>query len=315
MEPLGEYDQSKYLRLARLMSFDKNLAIFRRFDDVNIMCLLGLQAEIVHLRHQFYKTNYAEKNAQQFDESFLQSREKNSNQHQKLEQLRERLVMYNRMLAEYSQMSRLQSPRHRQLDCLRNWLMDRDGGKNFQEDDVEFDTWLGEEQANPDLYVALQPGIDEDDLFTSSIMRFIGGPFHRAIGDRMKVGKVIDEGSSIMTYRDSNIVKTINFIVTIIAAVLPPLTILVLNSVDKTKVRIGLTVLFTAIFAIILAVFSKAKRVEILVATATFAAVEVVFIGSAIPSSEKAQITGNLTLLETINGSTVVGANLTSIGD
>ncbi|KAL6363130.1 hypothetical protein LRP88_02536 [Fusarium phalaenopsidis] len=298
MEPLGEYDQSKYLRLARLMSFDKNLAIFRRFDDVNIMCLLGLQAEIVHLRHQFYKTNYAEKNAQQFDESFLQSREKNSNQHQKLEQLRERLVMYSTQ------------------DARRvNWLMDRDGGKNFQEDDVEFDTWLGEEQANPDLYVALQPGIDEDDLFTSSIMRFIGGPFHRAIGDRMKVGKVIDEGSSIMTYRDSNIVKTINFIVTIIAAVLPPLTILVLNSVDKTKVRIGLTVLFTAIFAIILAVFSKAKRVEILVATATFAAVEVVFIGSAIPSSEKAQITGNLTLLETINGSTVVGANLTSIGD
>ncbi|KAJ4260897.1 hypothetical protein NW757_001285 [Fusarium falciforme] len=280
MEPLGEYNQSKYLRLARLMSFDKNLAIFRRFDDVNIMCLLGLQAEIVHLRHQFYKTNYAEKNAQQgqqFDESFLQSREKNSNQHQKLEQLREKLVMYNRMLAEY-------------------------GGENFQEDDVEFDTWLGEEQANPDLYVALQPGIDEDDLFTRSIMRFIGGPFHRAIGDRMKVGKVIDEGSGIMTYRDSNIVKTINFIVTVIATVLPPLTILVLNSVDKTKVRIGLTVLFTAIFAIILAAFSKAKRVEILVATATFAAVEVVFIGSAIPSSEKAQITGNLTLLETING-------------
>lgn len=147
--------------------------------------------------------------------------------------------------------------------------MDRDGGENFQEDDVEFDTWLGEEQANPDLYVALQPGIDEDDLFTRSIMRFIGGPFHRAIGGRMKVGKVIDEGSGIMTYRDFNIVKTINFIVTIIAAVLPPLTILVLNSVDKTKVRIGLTVLFTAIFAIILAVFSKAKRVEILVATAT----------------------------------------------
>lgn len=47
----------------------------------------------------------------------------------------------------------------------------------------------------------------------------------------------------------------------------------------------------------------------------SFAAVEVVFIGSAIPSSEKAQITGNLTLLETIHGSTVVGANLTSIGD
>ena len=99
MEPLGEHGQSKYLRLARLMSSDKNLAIFRRFDDVNIMCLLGLQAEIVDLRDQFYKTNYAdEKNAQQgrqFGESFLHSRENNSSQYQELEQLRERLIMYS----------------------------------------------------------------------------------------------------------------------------------------------------------------------------------------------------------------------------
>ncbi|KAH3995500.1 hypothetical protein HBH68_165940 [Parastagonospora nodorum] len=46
-------------------------------------------------------------------------------------------------------------------------------------------------------------------------------------------------------------------------------------------VRIGLVILFTAIFSVALAVFTSARKVEIISATAAFAAVEVVFIGSS----------------------------------
>jgi hypothetical protein len=45
-------------------------------------------------------------------------------------------------------------------------------------------------------------------------------------------------------------------------------------------VRIGLMIVFTAIFSVSLAVLTEAKRAEIFAATAAFAAVEVVFIGS-----------------------------------
>jgi hypothetical protein len=45
-----------------------------------------------------------------------------------------------------------------------------------------------------------------------------------------------------------------------------------------------------------------------------FAAVEVVFIGSAIPNSEDSHLNGNLTLLESVNGSAIFGANLTTTG-
>ncbi|ENH74273.1 hypothetical protein FOC1_g10004878 [Fusarium oxysporum f. sp. cubense race 1] len=56
------------------------------------------------------------------------------------------------------------------------------------------------------------------------------------------------------------------------------------SHLETTAQRIGLTVVFTVLFAVILELFTNAKRVEIFAATATFAAVEVVFIGSALNS-------------------------------
>lgn len=47
------YSQRRYPRLAALMGKEKNVAIFRRFDDLNILCLLSLQAEIVQLEKEF----------------------------------------------------------------------------------------------------------------------------------------------------------------------------------------------------------------------------------------------------------------------
>jgi hypothetical protein len=46
-----------------------------------------------------------------------------------------------------------------------------------------------------------------------------------------------------------------------------------------------------------------------------FAAVEVVFIGTAIPGPEQTQIVGNLTVWGVVNGSLGIVANLTGTGD
>jgi len=48
-----EYNPQGYRRLANIMSEDKHIAIFRRFDEVNIVLLMALQAEIVELQRQF----------------------------------------------------------------------------------------------------------------------------------------------------------------------------------------------------------------------------------------------------------------------
>lgn len=56
--------------------------------------------------------------------------------------------------------------------------------------------------------------------------------------------------------------------------------ILALYSVSIMWVRLGMVVIFTAVFAAALSLFTDAKKIEVFSSTAAFAAVEVVFVGS-----------------------------------
>ncbi|KAG8162479.1 hypothetical protein KVR01_008244 [Diaporthe batatas] len=115
--------------------------------------------------------------------------------------------------------------------------------------------------------------------------RVVARIFHRLAGEKMKVGTVIDEEAALVSYSDSKLNQASNVLALVVSSVLPVMTIFVLNIVPSTNQRIGLTMLFTAVFAVLLAIFSNAKGAEIFGATATFAAIEVVFIGSAIGNS------------------------------
>ena len=178
------------------------------------------------------------------------------------------MILQLRSINLDAQMNQVPEPRRSQLESLRLWLIDHEGGNNFQSG-VEQGTYLSEEGIQPSLYLTVNPSLPEDDMFTNLVMDVISGPFHRTIGEKLGTGEVIDEESRYVSYQDSTISKMSNVIVTVIASVLPPLTVLALNSLPTTISRIGLTVVFTALFAGILGCFSTAKRAEILVATAT----------------------------------------------
>ncbi|KAK0667527.1 hypothetical protein QBC41DRAFT_347926 [Cercophora samala] len=66
------------------------------------------------------------------------------------------------------------------------------------------------------------------------------------------------------------------------ASALPVLSIYRLNKIKSSEARIGVTAAFTVTLAVLMGIFSSAKRSEMIAATATFAAIEVVFIGSAL---------------------------------
>lgn len=97
-----EVPQLGYRRLAKLMSSDKNLAIFRRFDDLNILSLLSLQADIIDLRHKYYTTSHFDDVEGTTDEkayaaSFLFSRTQNSEQHRLLGEIQDKLITYSKL--------------------------------------------------------------------------------------------------------------------------------------------------------------------------------------------------------------------------
>ncbi|KAL9564150.1 hypothetical protein ACKAV7_011657 [Fusarium commune] len=264
----GNGSIQKYHRLANIMRQDKHFAIFRRFDDINLAVLLALQAEIVDLQYQLQ----------------VQSQKDNSGQGQRdlLTKLQPKVTEYNNLILQLSELSQLQTPRKSQLEILQDWLTDPKGGANFlaKSGTPELYTW---KPKDPPQYVSLHKTADDTDPFTNFVKEVLAFIFHRLCGERLNAATVVDVESGLASYSDSSLVRASNLFTVIVSSALPVLTIFALNSLETTAQRIGLTVVFTVLFAVILELFTNAKRVEIFATTATFAAVEVIM--AVLPSA------------------------------
>lgn len=72
-----------------------------------------------------------------------------------------------------------------------------------------------------------------------------------------------------MDYDASSIQRVANVVATVLSSVLPLIAILILDHFQNTRTRIYISVGITAVFALVLALFTNARRVEIFAATAT----------------------------------------------
>ncbi|KAH8600166.1 hypothetical protein B0O99DRAFT_682613 [Bisporella sp. PMI_857] len=90
----------------------------------------------------------------------------------------------------------------------------------------------------------------------------------------------VDEESMIYVYDEKIVIRVADMIGTATSSLLPVLAVIVLYSVREMLIRLGMIALFTVLFALALMVTTEAKRIEIFAATAAFASVQVVFVGS-----------------------------------
>jgi hypothetical protein len=90
-----------YHRMARMMGKSDNLAIFRRFNDLNMLSRLDLQAEIQSLREQLY-TQCEEDSGQGRDFSTSMKKLRDSRRSNSPEQY-ELLLKIRARINEYSQ--------------------------------------------------------------------------------------------------------------------------------------------------------------------------------------------------------------------
>lgn len=106
------------------------------------------------------------------------------------------------------------------------------------------------------------------------------GSYSNADGTRKQDPKANELGRNLRLYDDRKITKIADVLAAVISSLLPTVMILVLYFVRSMLWRLGLLIIFTAIFSASITLFTNAKKVEVYSATAAFAAVEVVFIGS-----------------------------------
>ncbi|KAL8878646.1 MAG: hypothetical protein Q9198_003587 [Flavoplaca austrocitrina] len=275
-----------YHKLATLMKRDHGIANFRRFDCINMLSLLSLQAEIQELQEDFWDqcrrdrdTGLPEKKTYPFWFQDLRRAEEGfSAQRQKLDVLREKVKEYNELLLQTSRLNSLNAPEASQLEALREWLGDPRGGANFLKQS-ESRIWEDEDGFS---FVNVGKIKGERDMFTKFTSWFVISVLHRYSCLPRIVGRVVDAETGMVSYDESKLFHAGTITATVLSSTFPVFSIFILFIVKNTYCRIGVAAGFTAIFAIFLACFSSAKRVEIFAATATFAAVEVVFIGSAL---------------------------------
>jgi hypothetical protein len=101
----SSYKPQGYHRLAQVMGRSGELAMFRKFNDSNMLSLMSLQAELVELRDDFYAiATDDDKRGHDFDRNFAalfaSKHQANNFQYEKLAIIRDKTK-------EYSQMSSL----------------------------------------------------------------------------------------------------------------------------------------------------------------------------------------------------------------
>jgi len=102
------YKPQGYHRLASIMARDKSMAIFRRFDDLTMLNLLSLQAEIVDLQKHLQLQCELDDTSRVGDEKeysqyFLKLHKSDGDQLRKLRVIGEKIQKYSKSLDEISQ--------------------------------------------------------------------------------------------------------------------------------------------------------------------------------------------------------------------
>ncbi len=175
-------------------------------------------------------------------------------------------------LLQHSHLYQLPKANRHDLRVLREWYGDPDFGAEFLPW-PEGKAW--NEEMTGDL-VALSVRKTDGDVFTRWITEKLLPKYHQKIGYKFKK----DTANGIIEYRDSKFNSTANTISIILSSLIPPASIFALYYVNHTPIRLGLIMIFSAILAACLAIFTAARRVEIFAATVALASVQVVFIGT-----------------------------------
>ncbi|UPK95570.1 hypothetical protein LCI18_006505 [Fusarium solani-melongenae] len=287
---LGE---SGYPKLAKLMGDSPETAIFRRFRQLNMLHLLRLQAELHSMEDELREVIQEDQQSDDVDRKdysrnfFLlkdcAEQEKDSEQYGLLQQIGDKLSEYNTALSAARAVEGLATPEKRPLEFLCLWLKGAGGGEHFPLG-TESTIWESESRAE---YVRLAP-MASNDRISSLVRGFLLDAYHFIAESWKKVKRKFKKTDpSLMTtephireYNDEKLQAVSDGITAALASLLPTLMILVLYFVKRMLVRIGLVIVFTTVFSVVMSFYPGAKKGEVFAAVAAFAAVEVVFIGT-----------------------------------
>ncbi|KAK6843238.1 hypothetical protein PG989_008303 [Apiospora arundinis] len=280
-----------YSKIASFMGEQPEAAMVRRFADLNLQNILYLQAEIVGLEEDLRRieTENDSKEDLHLDWYSLAHADVIANGSQEAKRqwaaftiLRQRLKEYNEAVMEYSTLSQLPRPPPRDVQKFEEWLTRPSLGAVYLRG-RDRNVWARGE----DLMCLQRPphGHRLSGFIARYTLRNRGSQSNTTppTSSSPPSGSypASPDANGIFSYDDSRIVDTANLIGTIVASVLPVLSIAILYTVRSMAARLGFVALFSALFSTCLWYMNDGNLVEVFGATSAFAAVQVVFIGTS----------------------------------
>ncbi|TVY81624.1 hypothetical protein LSUE1_G004823 [Lachnellula suecica] len=278
-----------YAKLGLLMGDFPEVAALRRFSALSAQNLLYLQAEIRQLEVDLRKYAEEDETSQHPDrkvysvdwfalkDSCKETADEGNDgrQWQTILEIREKLERYEIALLRHRALNKMTRPISRDLAFLNRWMQRTDmGNVYFHGEDRS--TWSNEEWRHDLVSLGV---LGADDIFFRWISQILG-KIKPTIQTNVQEPRQDEHLAGTLVYGEATILHLTRAVATILACVLPVASIALLYTVQSMSKRIGIIAVFTAMFSFTLVLTITAGMADIFAATAAYAAVQVVFIGT-----------------------------------
>ncbi|MCJ1357614.1 MAG: hypothetical protein MMC33_007610 [Icmadophila ericetorum] len=270
-----------YFKLAKWMDYHPDTAIFRQFRQLQLRNLLFKQARIIELEEELKLAVELERGIDLRRETYdedgsaltASSREEDGGyQKEKMDEISDMLKEYNEALLLAKQVFAISPASDRELKVLQNWLNHPKGGNGFLRH-IEIGTWR---DARIGDTISLNQQRFDDDAFSHWLTERVFDWYHERYGYRRQ--RPVDVESGFSEYSHSRISLLINIVSIAMSLLLILLSIVVLYFTPSPQLRLFIAALFTFLFSLMMALVTSAGRLQLFMASATFASVQVVFI-------------------------------------
>ncbi|KAK4935878.1 hypothetical protein LTR10_023136 [Elasticomyces elasticus] len=268
-----------YGALASMMASHQDIEAFRKFSSMNVENILHMQAELQHLEMIINEIRkMPELNS--FDRIWIECPEHMSEDDIRkiFERSRTLLDQYYRTILQTAKVNALNPPPKDNLKLRSQWYDEESGGNQFlhgveagifRDQDIERDLMTLKEDAGEKDPLARFLS----DRIVPLYHRIVGHRIHRSMAEKPFDGQYWE-------YRPQTLVQIGNMFCMILSAVIPAFSILVLFSVQSIEGRLIAISAMSLVFSLVMNVIAQ-RRADVFMSTTGFAAVLVVFVGSA----------------------------------
>ncbi|SPQ17690.1 7b5b95ba-d0a0-49c5-afdd-8d11b7609188 [Thermothielavioides terrestris] len=269
------------------------MTAFRRFGALSAEDLLYRQAELVELERSLRAYQQDDKGSGHPDrEHYARNWDKlqrsgdsdvdegnDGLQWETILEIRHKLKEYHEALIRHRQVMELRQPLPSQIKALDEWMRRPSMGNVYLE--------------GPDRKIWSEPNLEDmvtlipqppDENFTTEFTVKLVHQYNKLLGRHIHKEETGDLLQNAVRYRDEGIFRVLKILTTLVASLLPVGGIAVLYTIQSMPGRLAATAAFTALFSFSLSLITTASTKDIFSATAAFAAVLVVFVGTTQPA-------------------------------